>query len=251
MSGIWTCTNFCEKCISAYLTHDSVKRGNVLIVVEPIWWWLLSHPNEGRGEIQGWMEISSWSWLKHNFKKSYYKSVKCLQIILRHSKIASAYLAQVIVDLENDLSFSETYPVIPNVRNPQMYSTFHALSNDDAYGSAIIIRGSIEAKSNLKKAPGQSCGVHWLENQWWSRPVFKSSATAIFASVGSTNIVYGVDSSARNPVWNSTTTVVICAELEMILHTKNLYLLLTCPRNILILYPPGRHFRISISSLIV
>jgi hypothetical protein len=49
------------------------------------------------------------------------------------------------------MPFSETYPVIPNVRNPQFYSPFQAVSTDDAYGSAITIQGSIETKSNLKK----------------------------------------------------------------------------------------------------
>nr|CAH0104395.1 unnamed protein product [Daphnia galeata] len=93
--------------------------------------------------------------LTSSSKSRDFKSLKCLQINLRHSKIASASLAQVIFDLDIDLvliqepyAFSATHPVIPNV--PTGYSTFHTLTKDHAYGSAIIARDLIATKFNLK-----------------------------------------------------------------------------------------------------
>ena len=153
--------------------------------------------------------------------------------------MAFASLAQVIVDLDIDLvliqepyAFSATHPVIPNV--PTGYSTFHALTEDHAYGSAIIARDLIATKFNLKNkhfdnhvacvelttddGPLCFCSLYLRP----SEPTFLSSATTIFDSIGSTKAVYGVDSNARNPVWNSITTDVRGAELETLLHFKKL-----------------------------
>ena len=200
----------------------------------------MPNPNEGRGEIQGAHGKKLMLLTQTSSSKSRdFKSLKCLQINLRHSKIASASLAQVIVDFDIDLvliqepyAFSATHPVIPNV--PTGYSTFHALTKDHAYGSAIIARDLIATKFNLKNrhfdnhvacvelttddGPLYFCSLYLRP----SEPAFLSSATTIFDSIGSTKAVYGVDSNARNPVWNSITTDVRGAELETLLHFKKL-----------------------------
>ena len=198
----------------------------------------MPNPNEGRGEIQGAHGKKLMLLTQTSSSKSRdFKSLKCLQINLRHSKIASASLAQVIFDLDIDLvliqepyAFSATHPVIPNV--PTGYSTFHALTKDHAYGSAIIARNLIATKFNLKNrhldnhlacvelttddGPLCFCSLYLRP----SEQTFLSSATTIFHFIGSTKAVYGVDSNARNPVWNSITTDVRGAELETLLHFK-------------------------------
>ena len=73
------------------------------------------------------------------------KYLKCLQINLRHSRRASASLAQVILENDIDIVFiQEPYAicmhasVLTNV--PPGYDAFHNLSNDHAFGAAIIVK---------------------------------------------------------------------------------------------------------------
>ncbi len=83
-----------------------------------------------------------------------FKSLKSLQINLRHSKIASASLAQVIVDLDIDLVDIRTLCIFCNpssyTKCPHWLLYFHALNKDHAYDSAIIARDLIATKFNLK-----------------------------------------------------------------------------------------------------
>ncbi|EFX62974.1 hypothetical protein DAPPUDRAFT_119650 [Daphnia pulex] len=87
--------------------------------------------------------------------------LKCLQINLRHSSLASASLAQAILDFEIDIvliqepyAMSSFTPVVANV--PPGFSAFHMLSEDHAYGSAILamtnVARNLKASFNLNVA---------------------------------------------------------------------------------------------------
>ena len=76
------------------------------------------------------------------------KNVKCLQISLHHSKLASLSLAQVVLNFDIDIAmiqesyaFTATTPVVANI--PPGYSIYHNLTRDHAYGSAILVRDSL------------------------------------------------------------------------------------------------------------
>ena len=77
--------------------------------------------------------------------------LKCLQINLQHSLAASLSLSQTISELNLDLIFiQEPYFTTNNKNFPNLplgYSVYHSLTEDHAYGSAIIY------KSNLKEEP--------------------------------------------------------------------------------------------------
>jgi hypothetical protein len=80
--------------------------------------------------------------------------LKCLQINLRHSSLASASLAQAILDFEIDIvliqepyAMSSFTPVVANV--PPGFSAFHMLSEDHAYVSAILVRDSVAMSGRL------------------------------------------------------------------------------------------------------
>jgi hypothetical protein len=71
--------------------------------------------------------------------------IRCIQINLHHSKLASATLAQTVLDLDNDViliqepyAYSAEIPVVANI--PPGFLAFHYLSNDQAYGSVILIK---------------------------------------------------------------------------------------------------------------
>jgi hypothetical protein len=80
--------------------------------------------------------------------------IRCILINLHHSKLASATLAQTVLDLDIDVvliqepyAYSAEIPVVANI--PPGFSAFHHLSNDHAYGSVILIKDSISTAGNL------------------------------------------------------------------------------------------------------
>jgi hypothetical protein len=77
-----------------------------------------------------------------------YNALKCLQINLRHSKLAAASLAEVILENELDMIFiQEPYAVNPYaptlVDIPPGYIAFHSLNHSHAYGAALLIKLSL------------------------------------------------------------------------------------------------------------
>jgi hypothetical protein len=75
---------------------------------------------------------------------------RCLQVNLRHSKVASASLADVILENKFDLIFIQE-PYAKNSNSPTVsnispgYISFHSLSKDHTYGSAALVRLSLAA----------------------------------------------------------------------------------------------------------
>ena len=75
-------------------------------------------------------------------------SLLCLQVNLQHSKIASANLSQVLLELDIDIALiQEPYAItnkfnnelfIPNI--PNNYSIHHCLNKDHAFGAIIIAK---------------------------------------------------------------------------------------------------------------
>ncbi len=72
--------------------------------------------------------------------------LKFIQINLRHSKVASASLAQLLLerDIEIVLKYKEHYVVLSSelflANVSSRYSSFHSLSREHAYGAAIIVK---------------------------------------------------------------------------------------------------------------
>jgi hypothetical protein len=73
------------------------------------------------------------------------RRLKCIQINLPHSGLASTSLAQVILDFVVDIVFIQEpyvwpsfFPVVANALPG--FSSYHQLSDDHAYGNAILMR---------------------------------------------------------------------------------------------------------------
>ena len=77
-------------------------------------------------------------------------TLSIIQINLRHSKLASAALSQLLLGLNIDIALiqepyaSNNTEAIPNV--PLGYQAFHALSSDHAYGAVILSKSCLRAK---------------------------------------------------------------------------------------------------------
>ena len=166
-------------------------------------------------------------------------TLKCLQINLRHSKAASANLAQLILDRSLDIILiQEPYvfpglpPSIANV--PPGYSSFHALTNDHAYGAAVIVRDSLARLGKLvTKHHGNNAACVELRTKSGSfryasvylrpsLPDLLSTFVPVLSSLASPSTIFGVDGNAKHPMWNSRLLDRRGAELESLLVTYSL-----------------------------
>jgi hypothetical protein len=160
-------------------------------------------------------------------------TLRCIQINLRRCKAASLALAQVILDHDIDVAliqepfaYSATTPVVANI--PPDFSSFHQLSADHAYGSAILVCDHIVKSGKLSTchlSNSSACvalnannGTFRLASVYLrsslSLPDFSTSVSTIFSSVASPHSLICVDSNAKSPVWNSASTNQIGSELE-------------------------------------
>lgn len=79
------------------------------------------------------------------------RGLNCLQINLRHSKRASANLAQLLLDLNIDVALiQEPYASIINgtvtlANVPCKYTAFYELSKEHAYGAVILVNKTLKA----------------------------------------------------------------------------------------------------------
>ena len=147
-------------------------------------------------------------------------NLRCLQINLHHSKLASANLAQIVLDLSIDVvliqepyAFSADTPVLSDI--PPGFYAYHDLSSDHAYGAAILIRQSLVKNGDLKlfhKGNHAACvEIHCRLGRFRfaslylrpSLPNFVSSAKECLEFFSSPFAVIGVDSNAKNQLWNS------------------------------------------------
>ena len=167
---------------------------------------------------------------------------RCLQVNLRHSKVASASLAEVI--LENNIDvilIQEPYaknPHSPAVSNiPPGYISFHSLSQDHAYGSAILVKLSLatifRAVCRSHSNHIAAVDLHTPHGTFrfisaYLRPSIKDVVTQFNSGIGCilTDLsVVAVDSNALNKVWNSKCTNARGTELESVILENSLQIL--------------------------
>ncbi|KAI9557302.1 hypothetical protein GHT06_017128 [Daphnia sinensis] len=122
------------------------------------WLVILSLANEGRIKIQGEngkkLMLGSPSSLKRQFT--------CLQVNLRHSRIASASLAEVTVENTLDVvliqePFAKGMLSRSIINIPPGYVAFHLLSKEHAYGAAVLVKLSL---AKACRATNRSCDNH-------------------------------------------------------------------------------------------
>ena len=96
--------------------------------------------------------------------------LKCFQINLRHSRSAALNLAQLIIDLDIDVVLiQEPFAKVSSLSSsievkfiPPGYASFHCLSSEHAFGSAIIIRASLNASLCSFGLSNNCCGKSHL-----------------------------------------------------------------------------------------
>ncbi len=177
-----------------------------------------------------------------NATKPIQNSFKCMQINLRHAKAAAASLS--VVTLENNLDIiliQEPYACNASsstlVDIPLGYVAFHSLDRDHAYGAAIFIKTSLAIScravsrclSNRFAAVDlHMCGRTFRFISMYVRPsCLHSSAEfrSAFHSLLSPLTVIGVDSNAKNSLWNSVCSDKKGVEFEGILLESKLNIL--------------------------
>ena len=149
------------------------------------------------------------------------KPIRCLQINLRHCRAAALSLSQLIIDLDVDLALiQEPYAIsdpLPRLKYvPPDYVDLHNLSDDHAYGAAIIARKSLKALLVPLIGCNSAVGVKIVSSQSehyffsiYCRPSISNleASLANFFSHLTPKIiekaVFCFDSNAKNPLWNS------------------------------------------------
>ncbi len=100
----------------------------------------------------------------HNSTNTKTKSLKCLQINLRHCRAAALSLSQLIFDLSINIALlQEPYAIsdpLPRLKYvPPGYDELHSLLEDHAYGVAIIARKSLKATIVPQCSSNSAMGV--------------------------------------------------------------------------------------------
>ena len=81
------------------------------------------------------------------------RSIKVLQINLRHARLATASFAQTLLETDVDVALvqepyatcsSTSSPIIPFV--PDSYEVFHMLNEDFLFGAAIVAKKSLQGR---------------------------------------------------------------------------------------------------------
>ena len=148
------------------------------------------------------------------------RQLSILQTNLRHSRTASASLAQLVSEQKYDVVLiQEPYVILSNVLTIQniapSYVAYHSLDRDHAYGAVILIRLAVALEgrvtnrslSNYAAAvdiclPGGSLRIVSLYiRHSCSNPsaLFRD----IITSLWSKNMLFGLDANSRNVLWNS------------------------------------------------
>ncbi len=154
-----------------------------------------------------------------------FSPLKCLQINLRHCKIASANLAQLILDLNIDLVLiQEPYAEQSNNPNPANippgYTSVHSLSMDHAYGAVILIKHHLFSQGRVKhtKLDNSATMIELSTTEGtlcffsiYARPSLDSPVSLLSNLLNQSNClvsrsVVAIDANAKNSLWNSATT---------------------------------------------
>lgn len=167
-------------------------------------------------------------------------SLRCLQINLRQSKLASLSLSQILLDFDIDIALlQEPYALTadpPHIANiPPGYSSHHLLSkNDHAFGAAILTRDSSipRATSLLPFSNNFTAGIEISTKSGSiklfsvylrpSLPNFEAVIEQLFSSETNSLSLFSMDTNAHNQLWFSPTTDSRGEELELAVHRRNL-----------------------------
>ena len=159
---------------------------------------------------------------------------RCLQVNLRHSRVASSSLAQIIVKNVLDIvliqePFAEGHQSPTIISIPPGYVAFHCLSQEHAYGAAILVKLSL-AKScraidrsranHIAAVDLSSAHGTFRFISFYLRPSIRNIAdqfsTDLSCLLTKLSII-SVDSNALRKVWNSKLTNSRGSELELLI----------------------------------
>lgn len=173
-------------------------------------------------------ELSQVSALKPSPSAS---TITILQIKLRHSKAASILLMKTVTDNNVDVVLiQEPYAIkkatveLPNV--PPGFTAYHRLGDDFQYGSAILVKSSVESKMLEKKTNNQVTCVQIFSGKEavllmsaYCRPSTQGVGTVISQPFKHHSrllprALIALDSNAKNVLWNSRRTDDKGSELE-------------------------------------
>ena len=93
------------------------------------------------------------------------RDLNCLQINLRHSRMASLHLSQLLIDLNIDIAIiQEPYATnsdhqISEKYIPDNFISLHALSDDHTYGATILLKRFLNGQLLLTTCNNATVGV--------------------------------------------------------------------------------------------
>ena len=169
------------------------------------------------------------------------RSLSCIQINLRHSRSASASLAQLLLDRDIDVAllqepYAKVSPIsheitIPNV--PPEYSCYHLLSKPSyLFGAAIIAKSSLHASLIHSLSSNNAIAINVTLDARVSitylsvyirpsLPTISEALNPILQPLKSNDTlslsVFAIDANAKHVLWNSKRTDVKGLELEHLL----------------------------------
>jgi ribonuclease HI len=148
--------------------------------------------------------------------------LKIIQINLQHSKTASASLAQLLLDKQIDAAIiQEPYVSVERIEKtislpdvPPGYSSFHNITSDYMFGTAIIAKSHLNGSliSSLSHNSTTAITISTPQGPFHLLSMYaRPSATSPFSAFSLflnhphlfPNIVIGLDSNAKHPLWNS------------------------------------------------
>ena len=196
---------------------------------------------------------------QNKFTRPQTATLSFLQINLRHSKLASASLGQLLLDMNIDAvliqepyATRETLSSSITVANvPIGYNAFHALSSEHAFGSAIIIRESLRAivlpvsNNEVTAVQINHFGKNLTLLSAYARPSARGLSSVLAAPLSSlsatlSETIISLASNGRTHLWNSAVTDQKGRELENLLY-HNLHLA-NRPLTSLEFTPPSTSF---------
>ena len=148
--------------------------------------------------------------------------LKLIKINLQHSKLASASLAQLLLDKQIDAAIiQEPYVSVERIEKtislpdvPPGYSSFHNITSDYMFGTAIIAKSHLNGSliSSLSHNSTTAITISTPQGPFhlfsmYARPSAISPFSAFSLLLNHpnllSNIIIGLDSNVNHPLWNS------------------------------------------------
>ena len=170
-------------------------------------------------------------------------AIKVLQINLRHSRLASAALSQILLDQDIDIALvqepyatkinADSPPTIPHL--PDSFEALHRLGSDHLYGAAIIAKRSLKCHLQTDLSVNHVAAVRldfdgrtFLLLSIYLRPSLPSLEAELLPILSHSSLllmrtIIGADTNAKSPLWNSKCSNARGRELESLLARFPLY----------------------------